>query len=58
MTEHEIRNKLNEIREYVCSKYFTTDQAKALYAEKEKLEKMLEVLSNDKEKARDKRKED
>jgi hypothetical protein len=42
MTESEIRNRLDEIRGYIISPYFKTDQAKILYAERDKLEKMLE----------------
>jgi hypothetical protein len=41
MTEFEIKNKLNEIRDYISSPYFRPDQAKMIYAERDKLEKML-----------------
>jgi hypothetical protein len=43
MTEIEIINRLNEIRDYISSPYFRPDQAKTIYAERQRLEKMLEV---------------
>ena len=58
MNEFEINNKLSEIIGYICSKYFHPEQAKEIYEEKTRLEKMLEDLKNDpQEKTKDKRKE-
>ena len=45
MNEFEIKNKLSEIIAYICSKYFHPEQAKAIYEEKNRLEKMLENLN-------------
>jgi hypothetical protein len=50
MTELEIINRLHEIRGYISSEYFKPEQAKALYSEEQKLEKMLEILTNDQQK--------
>jgi len=59
MTPWEIRNKIAEIRSYIASPYFHPSQAKSLYAERDRLEKMLEELENDpQEQAENKRKED
>lgn len=59
MTPWEIRNKIAEIRSYIASRYFDPSQAKSLYAERERLERMLEEMKNDpKKQAEDKRKED
>lgn len=59
MTPWEIRNKIAEIRGYIASRYFDPSQAKRLYAEREKLERMLEELANDPQKqAETERKED
>lgn len=44
MTEFEIRNRLHDIRGYISSEYFNPEQAKALYLEEDKLEKMLESI--------------
>ena len=46
MTELEIINRLNEIRDYISSPYFGPDQAKMIYAERDELEKMLASLKN------------
>lgn len=59
MAPWEIRNKIAEIRSYIASPYFDPSQAKRLYEERERLERMLEEMENDKkEQAEDKRKED
>jgi hypothetical protein len=59
MTPWEIKSRIDEIRGYIASPYFRTRQAKTLYAERAKLEKMLEDLTNDPGKqTEDKRKED
>lgn len=50
MDEFQIRNKICEIRSYVSSKWCCPEQAKILYAERERLEKMLEDLKNDPQK--------
>jgi hypothetical protein len=42
MTEIEIINKLNDIRDYISSPYFHPDQAKTIYEERQRLEKMLD----------------
>lgn len=47
MTPWEIRNKIAEIRDYIASRYFDPSQAKSLYAERERLERMLKELEND-----------
>lgn len=50
MSPWQIRNKINEIRSYIASPYCDPSQAKILYAEREKLEKMLEEMENDPQK--------
>lgn len=59
MTPWEIKNKIAEIRGYIASKYFDPSQAKSLYGEISRLERMLEDIKNDpQEQAEAKRKED
>lgn len=58
MTPWEIKNKIEEIRSYIVSPYFHPSQSKKLYADMERLEKMLEELKNGQQKTEDKRKED
>ena len=50
MTPWEIRNKIAEIRSYIASPYFDPSQAKSLYGEIDRLEKMLDELDNDPQK--------
>jgi uncharacterized protein YutE (UPF0331/DUF86 family) len=44
MDELEIKNKLNDLRNYVISDYCSVDQAKVLILEIKKYEEMLEKL--------------
>jgi predicted component of type VI protein secretion system len=48
MNEFEIRNRLHELRGYISSEYFNPKQAKALYSEEEKLEKILRDFAEQK----------
>lgn len=47
MTPWELKNKIADIRSYIASPYFHPRQAKSLYAERDRLERMLEELDND-----------
>lgn len=47
MTPWELKNKIADIRSYIASPYFHPSQAKSLYAERDRLERMLEELDND-----------
>jgi hypothetical protein len=47
MAPWEIRNKIAEIRGYIASQYFDPSQAKSLYGEISRLERMLKDLEND-----------
>ena len=44
MNELEIKNKLDDLRNYIISEYFCVDQAKELHEEIKKYEEMLEKL--------------
>jgi len=46
VTPWELKNKIAEIRDYIASPYFHPSQAKSLYAERERLERMLVELDN------------
>lgn len=58
MTPFEIKNKIEEIRSYIASPFCCPVESKRLYAEREKLEKMLEDLNGQQKQAENKRKED
>jgi len=47
MTPWELKNKIAEIRGYIASRYFDPSQAKGLYGEISRLERMLEEIKND-----------
>ena len=44
MSELEVKNKLDDLRNYIISEYCCVDQAKILHLEIKKYEKMLEKL--------------
>lgn len=44
MNELEVKNKLDDLRNYIISEYCCVDQAKILHLEIKKYEKMLEKL--------------
>jgi uncharacterized protein with HEPN domain len=44
MNEFEIKNKIDDMRNYIISEYCYVDQAKELHEEIKKYEKMLEKL--------------
>ena len=44
MNELEIKNKLDDLRNYIISEYCCVDQAKELHEEIKKYEEMLEKL--------------
>ena len=47
MTQWELKNKIADIRSYIASPYFRPSQAESLYAERDRLERMLEEIETD-----------